>query len=163
LRCSRKKCSRMRHQSIGNVSFAAAHLLRAWSHSRVSAAQLHCLKVVSMICKWTTVSRAEPPYPTIKYLTATICMPPPPPSPPQQGSSSSFKCVPLLWCYKTYCRRMAWVWSGGTAGCWSPGALQEGPDQQESVAKPNPRWFRRGLQPPYVPIPFLNPRPVHWW
>jgi hypothetical protein len=28
---------------------------------------------------------------------------------------------------------------------------------------PNPQWLPRGLQPPYVPVPFLNPPPVHWW
>jgi hypothetical protein len=31
------------------------------------------------------------------------------------------------------------------------------------TGKPNPQWLPRGLQPPYVPVPFLNPPPVHWW
>jgi hypothetical protein len=33
----------------------------------------------------------------------------------------------------------------------------------QPTGKPNPQWLPRGLQPPYVPVPFLNPPPVHWW
>jgi hypothetical protein len=32
------------------------------------------------------------------------------------------------------------------------------------LGSPTPSaWLPRGLQPPYVPVPFLNPPPVHWW
>jgi hypothetical protein len=33
----------------------------------------------------------------------------------------------------------------------------------QPTGKPNPQWLPRGLQPPYVPVPFLKPPPVHWW
>ncbi len=33
----------------------------------------------------------------------------------------------------------------------------------QPTGKPNPQWLPMGLQPPYVPVPFLNPPPVHWW
>jgi hypothetical protein len=33
----------------------------------------------------------------------------------------------------------------------------------QPTGRPNPQWLPRGLQPPYVPVPFLNPPPVHWW
>jgi hypothetical protein len=33
----------------------------------------------------------------------------------------------------------------------------------QPTGKPSPQWLPRGLQPPYVPVPFLNPPPVHWW
>ncbi len=33
----------------------------------------------------------------------------------------------------------------------------------QPTGKPNPQWLPRGLQPPYVPVPFINPQPIHWW
>ncbi len=33
----------------------------------------------------------------------------------------------------------------------------------QPTGKPNPQWLPMGLQPPYVPVPFLDPPPVHWW
>ncbi len=33
----------------------------------------------------------------------------------------------------------------------------------QPTGKPSPQWLPRGLQPPYITVPFLNPPPVHWW
>jgi hypothetical protein len=33
----------------------------------------------------------------------------------------------------------------------------------QPTGKPNPQWLPRGLQPPYVPVPFLNPPPVQFF
>ncbi len=32
----------------------------------------------------------------------------------------------------------------------------------QPTGKPNAQWLPRGPQPPYVPVPFLNPPSVHW-
>jgi hypothetical protein len=54
---------------------------------------------------------------------------------------------------------------GGTTPSQPDACIWAGVQYQalQPTGKPNPQWLPRGLQPPYVPVPFLNPPPVHWW
>jgi hypothetical protein len=52
------------------------------------------------------------------------------------------------------------TWQGVQTGAHTVGVRDQA---LQPTGKPNPQWLPRGLQPPYVPVPFLNPPPVHWW